>query len=618
MSRFTLTSSLLHITLSATVIILAFPLTHQQTPGGILEITEEVFGYSCENITVIEICKDIYPQASFPNFRGHGTQMEANEELENFIPLIRQVCSNAIVHLLCSIYAPFCQVGIEDIRVPPCRELCDYVRGTCEEALVSFGLEWPPHLDCMIYPLNASTTIDFCPTNLTALEIPDSIDTDPIGPPGVTSDTTIATSRPVQGRMRCPVHLAVTSNLQNRSFSFGGVDNCGMNCTGIYFTPSERNVVAPVFILLFAVVCVLFTLFTVATFLIDRHRFHYPERPIIFISFCYLVVSVIYLVGSISKLSGDNDQAFSCSDGFSDNRFSSSFVLQRLPNSESTYKNASCVILFVVLYFFHMASAIWWIILTLTWFLAAALKWGEEAVEKFWLLYHIIAWGMPSLQIILILALRLVDGDQLSGLCYVGNSNSVGLGVFVFLPLTFYLLMGIVFLVIGFTALLNIRTQLQRDATKSRKIGRLILRVGIYSALYITPNVILLILYLNELAQKEKWEKSYLDNCAFTGANRIGDILEECSGNSRPSFAAFILKYIMLFLVGISSTSWIMSSKTFSAWQKLFCSCFDNNIANPYDIPGKPKYDLPNPQQYILPEKHGDLSLHIPHPHTAV
>ena len=620
-------------------------------------ITREMFDYRCENLTDIDICREIYPLASFPNFRGHQTQALASGELSNFLPLIREVCSNAIVHFLCSIYAPFCQVNLEHIRVRPCRELCEYVRSTCEQPLIGFGLSWPPDLDCTNFRPNASTLVDFCPGDLPNIKIPSNVETVPrpsTSTPStgnstdaitssrttVLSTTSPRTSSPIgpsvtqpvgQGSM-CPASFNVSTNLQGRDYVFGGVENCGINCTGVYFSALERNILAPIFILLFAILCVLFTLFTVATFLIDRRRFHYPERPIIFLSFCYLVVSIIYIVGAISKLVGNKSQAFSCSDvNFQPNeRISSSFVMQRLPNSESTYKSASCVILFVVVYFFHMASGMWWIILTLTWFLAAALKWGEEAVEKFWFLYHIVAWGIPALQVILVLALRLVDGDQLSGICYTGNYDNVGLGVFVFLPLTSYLLIGIVFLVIGFSALINIKNQLQRDIAKSRKIGRLILRVGVYSALYIIPNIVLLILLLYELAQKNVWERSYLDECLLSG------ISTQCYGRVTPSFAAFLLKYIMLFLVGINSTSWIFTSKTFAAWQKLFCSCCAT-AAKPseYDIPPQHHYEIPSPaqqyrmpekhgipnpsQQYIIPEKYGDLSsLQMAHPHTAV
>jgi hypothetical protein len=35
----------------------------------------------------------------------------------------------------------------------------------------------------------------------------------------------------------------------------------------------------------------------------------------------------------------------------------------------------------MTLYFFGMASSVWWVVLTFTWLLAAGFKWGAEAIE---------------------------------------------------------------------------------------------------------------------------------------------------------------------------------------------------------------------------------------------
>lgn len=574
-------------------------------------VTTESQSFSCLNISEVSFCSQIgYFHGSYPNWRGQYSPSTANQELLNYGPLITGVCSNAIVHMLCSVYAPFCTPERPFIRLPPCKELCQYVRDGCEDDLMEYGFQWPPALGCERYPSVNETKLSYCPKNLISLEIPSNIPTDP--PPvvvtgdGTNMSATHTTTMPVITdttiAVSCPDHLKVQGKLINQSYSFNGIDNCGMSCSGIYFSDSERNVIAPAFILVGAIICVLFTLFTVATFVIDRHRFHYPERPIIFLSFCYLMISLSYIVSSISKLAGGAHDSFSCSeDEFVDDH-TFSFVFQSLPNSNTSYKSASCVILFVLVYYFQMASALWWVILTLTWFLAAALKWGEEAVERLWLLYHVIAWSIPAIQVILVLALQLVEGDQLSGLCYTGASDTVGLGVFVFLPLTVYLVLGIIFWLIGFTALVNIKKEVQNDEMKSRKLIRLILRIVIYAVLYATPNIILLILYVYELAKSRDWELHYVRACADITSN------PNCQGEQQPSFAAFLIRYLMLFTIGICSTSWVLTTKTITAWHRFFCSCGCN---------GRPAIQ----SKYVLPEKReGDLSAHSlhHHPQTSV
>ncbi|CAI8040755.1 Frizzled-7-B [Geodia barretti] len=425
-------------------------------------------------------------------------------------------------------------------------------------------------------------------------------------PPTDSSGSSMSTAATDQTMStRCPIEMVVARKLRNKSFSFAGIDNCGPGCGGIYFSDSQRNIVAPLFILLFAFVCILFTAFTVATFFINRNRFHYPERPIVYLSLCYLILSGAYFIGAISKLVGGGDVSFGCTATYArsteevehlitETQYSaevipalpSRFVFQSLPNDNVTLRTASCVILFLLAYYTQMAASLWWVILTFTWFLAAVLKWGEEAVARLWPLYHVVTWSLPAVQTILVLALQLVDGDQLSGLCYPGQFSRVALGVFVYMPLLIYLLLGTVFLVIGFSALVKIRHALERDPVKARKLGRLIIRIGVYAGLYILTNSILLFIHTYELAERESWEKSYVEG-------------ETCRSNSNPSqcenspnFAAFLIRYIALFFVGICSTSWVFSKKTLSTWTKFFQSCGcghagKSDVSQAYGLPEK-------------------------------
>lgn len=57
-----------------------------------------------------------------------------------------------------------------------------------------------------------------------------------------------------------------------------------------------------------------------------------------------------------------------------------------------------------------MAAFAWWACLALAWFLAAGLKWGHEAIENKSHLFHLIAWAIPALQTICVLALGKVEG----------------------------------------------------------------------------------------------------------------------------------------------------------------------------------------------------------------
>lgn len=547
----------------------------------ILPVDPNAPDVSCEVITNISFCQGVgYRNASFPNFRLQ-TQVQANNELQAFKTLVNTGCSNAIVHYLCSVYAPYCQENYR--KIPPCANLCIYVRDSCAPTLKTFGFDWPPQLACESWPPYGSICFGPSTSELPRITIPKN----PLFTlVNTTSGATTSSSAPTQPTASaannsaygnvCPADMVIQKAQQYKEYTFGGVSGCAVPCSGLslYFSAAETQSSAPAFILVFAITCMLFTLFTVATYLIDRRRFHYPERPIIFLSGCYLFISVAYVVGAISKFAFNSSFACdSATSGAAVGTANAAAVFQRQPStSADVYKQASCIILFLLVYYPHMAAAVWWVMLTLTWFLAAFMKWGEEAVERLWVLYHMVAWSVPAIQVIISLALRLVDGDQLAGLCYVGNQNVVALVTLVFLPLLVYLVIGIVFWVIGFVALINIREHLSRDPPKARKLCRLVIRIGVYAACYILPNVVLLLLLVYEIVQRNKWEKAALQN----------------QKAPVPSFAAFLLKYLMVFTVGIGSTSWIMTQKTFAAWHKLFSSCgCRRNARKNHDSPSK-------------------------------
>ncbi len=161
-----------------------YPPTPSPTPPPIL-------ADRCETITnSFPICSQLgYSKAFFPNFRLQLTPEEANKELSDFMPLLS--CSNAIAHLLCSVYAPFCyeDSASKPMKLHPCIELCEYVTNGCREEVESFGLEWPEHLDCqneaIFKPRNDTSTLLYCPPNLEMLQLPPNLT-----PPTMSTTTT--------------------------------------------------------------------------------------------------------------------------------------------------------------------------------------------------------------------------------------------------------------------------------------------------------------------------------------------------------------------------------------------------------------------------------------------
>ncbi|CDQ84740.1 unnamed protein product [Oncorhynchus mykiss] len=292
---------------------------------------------------------------------------------------------------------------------------------------------------------------------------------------------------------------------------------------------------------------------------IDMRRFRYPERPIIFLSGCYFMVAVAYTAGFFLE-----DKVV-CIDKFKEDGYKT--VAQGT-------KKEGCTILFMILYFFGMASSIWWVILSLTWFLSAGMKWGHEAIEANSQYFHLAAWAVPAVKTITILAMGQVDGDLLTGVCYVGIYSVDSLRGFVLAPLFVYLFIGTSFLLAGFVSLFRIRTIMKHDGTKTEKLEKLMVRIGVFSVLYTVPATIVIACYFYEQAFRDQWEKTWhMQTCKRFAV--------PCPANNfapmTPDFTVFMIKYLMTMIVGITSGFWIWSGKTLQSWCRFYKRLSNSN-----------------------------------------
>ena len=138
---------------------LSFGTSHSQTrPVGTLPPDSQ---FRCEPIKDVNICLNMpWQNATFPNFREHETQADANAEISDFRQVIDTCtcCSQAIVHFLCAYYTPICiQLGPDGstTTLQPCKSLCQKVRDGCEVVYQQSSLNWPPHLECENFPDNS-------------------------------------------------------------------------------------------------------------------------------------------------------------------------------------------------------------------------------------------------------------------------------------------------------------------------------------------------------------------------------------------------------------------------------------------------------------------------------
>uniref|UniRef100_A0A674I7F4 Frizzled-6 n=1 Tax=Terrapene triunguis TaxID=2587831 RepID=A0A674I7F4_9SAUR len=445
--------------------------------------------FTCEPITVSRCTGMTYNMSFFPNMMGHYDQNTAAGQMKVSCP-----------SLFCNIYYP-CK--------PLCRRCARRVLEDCDETA----------------PVTAAVTTKVHGTQKT----------------------------PGQARRDygfwCPRHLQ-TSNGQG--YKFLGIDQCAPPCPNMYFKNYELDV-AKSFIGIVSIFCLCATLFTFLTFLIDVKRFRYPERPIIYYSVCYSIVSLMYFIGFLLG-----------------NRTACNKADEKLEIGETVVlgsQNKACTVLFMVLYFFTMAGTIWWVILTITWFLAAGRKWSCEAIEQKAMWFHAVAWGIPGFLTIMLLAMNKVEGDNISGVCFVGLYDLDASRYFVLLPLCFCVFVGLSLLLAGIISLNHVRQVIQHDGRNQEKLKKFMIRIGVFSGLYLVPLVALLGCYVYEQMYRRIWETTWVfDHCDQYHI----PCPYQAKALARPEIFLFLMKYLMTLIVGISPVFWVGSKKTCSEWASFF------------------------------------------------
>lgn len=543
----------------------------------------------CQKIT-ITLCANIgYNTTSFPNFLGQENEEDAEMKIQEFAPLVAVNCAPQLRFFLCSVFAPMCSEGL-DHPLYSCQSMCVAARDGCTPVMKKFGFDWPDTLDCNRMPVQGdprakSDTSKLCmaapnmhhsPVNMTEFlktldtmdpkyrEVLERLGTLSLGGerPSLSPTTESGTglinpnvtfSRIISAKEMC------TNNTKNRlKKKFVSVEKyeetmCVPRCgEDVYYTSDNRRFVES-WVTVWSVLCFISTAITVLTFAIDTSRFKYPERPIIFLSLCYNLYSVAFIVRAIA-----GTEKIIC------DKAKQHVVMAGMNIAD----HVGCSVVFLMLYYFGMASALWWVVLTFAWFLAAGMKWGQEAIEAKATFFHIVAWTVPAIQTIIVLILRKVDADELSGLCYVGNSDKQNLGGYVLAPLSLYLILGTLFLLAGFIALFRIRTVLKNKDTDTNKLEKLMVRIGVFSILYTVPVTSVVACYFYEHANMERWRVHVL-RCQG---------VERCMEGQAPSIELATVKYFMLLAVGITSNMWIWSTKTFQSWRDFYRKkCGENN-----------------------------------------
>lgn len=531
--------------------------------------------YQPQCTPIIEpICTEIsYSQTGMPNLVGMQSQQEASKRIQDYSLFINIRCSHYVKLFLCSVYFPMCipDKAVSSI-VKPCRSMCLYVKQRCEQMMQqNLGSPWPDELNCDKFPEKNPRSNCIAPDSFNLDEPEQKPEKDEVNELYQKWLTLMGKSSgnqsPAIDILRKVGKLAGAKCLPSE-INIGQSPNtsCAQRChANVRFSSSDKTL-ANVWMLGWAVLCFFSCLLTIIVFSCNTHRFLYPEKPIVFLSICYFFYASGNLLGAIL-----GRKIVSCRP-FDDN---TDFIVSS--GKETTW----CKINFLMVYFFGSASALWWVVLTITWFLSASRHWGYEAIDSISSMLHLVSWAIPALKSIFILIIHKIDSDELTGQCFVGNTNQSALWGFVIIPHILYLTTGVIFLSLGYVSLLKVRRSfLQRpdciDTNNLKRLEKLMAKIGVFSILYIVPVLCTVVSYIIDAYKMTYFDFAlkavYKFNQNCVTENGINWSMSKCTDILQPltpSVEMRMLRIFMNLVIGITSGIWIWGNT------KTMKSCFN-------------------------------------------
>ena len=264
------------------------------------------------------------------------------------------------------------------------------------------------------------------------------------------------------------------------------VPKCGLD---ILFKKEDKEFVL-VWMGVWASLCFLGSTFALLTFLLDTSLLEYPERCIVFLNLSYLLMSLAYLLRLMAGEGG-----VSC---------------MRVPGGgpsllvrEGLTSPPLCTVVFILLYFSSLSSAVWWTVTTTTWALLLLCSLSASQLASKAPLYHSLGWGLPAAFTLTALVRYQIDGDELTGLCAVGQQSEETLLYMLVIPAS--VLLGSAFL----SFLSGLVASLVSPCQEAR---RLMARISVFFVLYGLPQTCVVGSLVYEMIERKFWRQDPATN----------------------------------------------------------------------------------------------------------
>uniref|UniRef100_A0A8C5HG13 Protein smoothened n=1 Tax=Gouania willdenowi TaxID=441366 RepID=A0A8C5HG13_GOUWI len=464
-----------------------------------------------------------YTHTSLVLAEDSNTQQEAFEKLNMWSGLRNAPrCWSVVQPLLCAVYMPKCENGHVEL---PSQSLCLATRRPC--SIVDQERGWPNFLKCDQFPVGCSNEVQKLKFN-------------------------------ISGQCEAPL---VKTDIQSSWYK--DVEGCGIQCDNPLFTEEEHNDMHA-YIAYFGTITLLCTFFTLATFLADwKNSNRYPAVILFYINACFFVGSIGWLA---QFLDGARKEIVCKSDN-----------TMRLGEPSSS-ETLSCVTTFIIVYYSLMSGVIWFVMLTYAWHTSfKALGTTQQPLTGRTSYFHMVTWSIPFVLTVAILAIAEVDGDSVSGICFVGYKNYRYRAGFVLAPIGVVLVVGGYFLIRGVMTLFSIKSNhpgLLSEKAAS-KINETMLRLGIFGFLAFGFVFITFGCHFYDFFNQAEWERSFreyvLCEANVTIASQTNKPIPECTIKNRPSLMVEKINLFSMFGTGIAMSTWVWTKATILIWKRTWC-----------------------------------------------
>ncbi|XP_068611472.1 protein smoothened [Brachionichthys hirsutus] len=512
--------------------------------GAVLSSNGTIFEDNCKKSTTCEALKYNtclgsplpYTHTSLILAEDSGTQEDAFEKLTMWSGLRNAPrCWSVIQPLLCAVYMPKCENGRVEL---PGQSLCLATRRPC--SIVDRERGWPNFLKCDQFPIGCSNEVQKLKFN-------------------------------TSGQCEAPL---VKTDIQSSWYK--DVEGCGIQCDNPLFTEEEHNDMHA-YIAYFGTITLLCTFFTLATFLADwKNSNRYPAVILFYINACFFVGSIGWLA---QFLDGARTEIVCKSDN-----------TMRLGEPSSS-ETLSCVTIFIIVYYSLMSGVIWFVMLTYAWHTSfKALGTTQQPLSGRTSYFHMVTWSIPFILTVAILAIAEVDGDSVSGICFVGYKNYRYRAGFVLAPIGVVLVVGGYFLIRGVMTLFSIKSNhpgLLSEKAAS-KINETMLRLGIFGFLAFGFVLITFGCHFYDFFNQAEWERSFreyvLCEANVTIASQTNKPIPECTIKNRPSLMVEKINLFSMFGTGIAMSTWVWTKATILIWKRTWCKIIGRSDDEPKRI----------------------------------